>query len=222
MSEHDIDRILTTTRAVRRKLDLGRDVPEALIDECLRIAQQAPTGGNREVTRFLVIRDPSLRAALADIYRLGWAKYMDPSTGSGAKKRSGDAAAERQRRVMASSLHLAENLERVPVHVIPCVRPRTDDASIVLQASTFGSVFPSVWSFMLAARARGLGTTLTTLHLFNEHAAAGLLGIPEHFQQVGLIPVAYTTTTDFSPAPRRPLEEFRRIDGWDGDDPAGG
>lgn len=221
MSTHDIDGLLTTTRAVRRKLDLDRDVPQSLIDECLTIAQQAPTGGNREVTRFIVVRDPSIRAALADIYRRGWARYMDPSTGSGAQKRSGDAAAERQRRVVASSLHLAENLERVPVHLIPCVRPRTDDASIVLQASTFGSVFPSVWSFMLAARARGLGSTLTTLHLFEERAAAELLGIPDHFQQVGLIPVAYATTTDFSPAPRRPLDEFRRIDGWSGDDRSG-
>lgn len=221
MSTHDIDGLLTTTRAVRRKLDLDHDVPQSLIDECLTIAQQAPTGGNREVTRFIVVRDPSIRAALADIYRRGWARYMDPSTGSGAQKRSGDAAAERQRRVVASSLHLAENLERVPVHLIPCVRPRTDDASIVLQASTFGSVFPSVWSFMLAARARGLGSTLTTLHLFEERAAAELLGIPDHFQQVGLIPVAYATTTDFSPAPRRPLDEFRRIDGWSGDDRSG-
>ncbi len=221
MSEHGIDHILTTTRAVRRKLDLDRDVPQALIDECLAIAQQAPTGGNREVTRFVVVRDGSLRAALADIYRRGWATYMDPSTGAGARKRSGDAAARRQERVVASSLHLAENLERVPVHVIPCVRPRTDDASIVLQASTFGSVYPSVWSFMLAARARGLGTTLTTLHLFDERSAADLLGIPDHFQQVGLIPVAYATTTDFSPAPRRPLDEFRRIDGWDGNAPSG-
>ncbi len=217
MSQHDIDRILTTTRAVRRKLDLDRDVPQALVDECLTIAQQAPTGGNREVTRFVVVRDPSTRAALADIYRKGWAKYMDPSSGAGAKKRSGDVAAERQRRVVASSLHLAENLERVPVHIVPCVRPRTDTASIVLQASTFGSVYPSVWSFMLAARARGLGTTLTTLHLFEEGEAAELLGIPDHFQQVGLIPVAYATTTDFSPAPRRPLEEFRSIDRWPAD-----
>lgn len=217
MSTHDIDHILTTTRAVRRKLDLSRDVPQDLIDECLSIAQQAPIGGNREVTRFVVVRDPKLRADLADIYRQGWARYTDPATGSGGRKRSGDAAARQQRRVMASSQHLADHLQDVPVLVIPCVRPRTDTAPLIQQASTMGSVYPAVWSYMLAARARGLGTTLTTLHLLHERAAADLLGIPDHFQQVGMIPTAFATSTDFSPAPRRPLTEFRHLDRWPSD-----
>lgn len=214
MSQHDIDRILTTTRAVRRKLDLDRDVPQALIDECLTIAQQAPTGGNRERTRYIVVRDPDTRAALADIYRQGFAVYMDPDSGSGSKKHSGDEAARRQQRVTESARYLSDNLHRVPVLVIPCTRPRMEDAQAVLRATTYGSVYPAVWSYMLAARARGLGTTFTTLHLFDEAAAAEILGIPDHYMQVGLIPTAFTTTTDFSSAPRRSLDEFRHIDRW--------
>jgi len=211
----DVFHILSTTRAVRRKLDLERDVPQDLIDECLLAAQQAPTGGNREVTRFVVVRDPELRAGLADIYREGWARYMVEGAGYGTPMRADESGAQRrQRRVRESASFLTENLQRVPVLVIPCVRIRTEDAPLVVQATAFGSVLPAAWSFMLAARARGLGTALTTLHLFGERAAAELLGIPDHYQQVALIPTAFATTTDFRPAPRRPLDEFRHTDRW--------
>lgn len=211
----DLEAALTTTRAVRRRLDLTRDVPAALIDECLELAQQAPSGGNRQSAVFVVVRDAGLRRALADLYRRGWRRYLAEGVGQGAPARTaaGDPAA--QGRIAASARHLAENLERVPVHVIPCVRPRTDATTVVTQASTFGSVVPAAWSYMLAARARGLGTVYTTIHLFEERAAAALLGIPDDYMQVGLIPTAYTRGTRFRPGPRRPLETFRRVDGWD-------
>lgn len=211
----DVFHILATTRAVRRKLDLDRDVPQDLVDECLLAAQQAPTGGNREVTKFLVVRDPDLRAGIADLYRQGWARYMEEGAGYGRPVREAETDAERrQRRVTESARFLTDNLHRVPVMVIPCVRIRTEGAPLVVQATAFGSVLPSAWSYMLAARARGLGTAYTTLHLFHEREAAELLGIPEHYQQVAMIPTAFATTTDFTAAKRRPLDEFRIVDRW--------
>ncbi len=211
------DEMLTTTRAVRRRLDLDRDVPQALVDECLRAAQQAPTGGNRRIARFVVVRDPALRAGLARLYREGWRRYLAEGVGTGAPRpaagRDRDALAA-QRRVAASARYLAEHLERVPVHVVPCVTPRTDGADALTQASVLGSVLPAVWSYMLAARARGLGTAWTTIHLFEEAAAAELLGIPGDHMQVALIPTAFHTGARFAPARRPPLEEFRSIDGW--------
>ncbi len=215
----DVFHILSTTRAVRRGLDLERDVPQELIDECLLAAQQAPTGGNREVTKFVVVRDVALKEGLAEIYREGWARYMVEGAGYGKPMRADETTAQaRQRRVRESSSFLTDNLHRVPVLVIPCVRIATVDAPLVVQATAFGSVVPATWSSMLAARARGLGTTYTTLHLFGEPAARELLGIPDHYQQVALIPTAFATKTDYRPGPRRPLEEFRVLDRWpDGD-----
>ncbi|MCB0880754.1 MAG: nitroreductase family protein [Thermoleophilia bacterium] len=211
------DELLTTTRAVRRRLDLDRDVPQALVDECLRIAQQAPTGGNRRIARFVVVRDAGLRRELGRLYREGWRRYLAEGVGSGPPRRvpgRDREALAMQRRVAASARHLADAIDRVPVHVIPCVTPRTDGADAVTQASVLGSVMPAVWSYMLAARARGLGTAWTTIHLFEERAVAELLGIPDDHMQVALIPTAFHTGARFSPAPRPPLDEFRSVDGW--------
>lgn len=214
------DELLTTTRAVRKRLDLERPVSRELVDECLAVAQQAPTGGNRQTAVFVVVDDPALRRELAELYRQGWDRYLVEGVGSGAPTGGDDPAArERQRRITESARHLADNLERVPVHVIPCVRPRTEAATVTVQASTFGSVIPAAWSYMLAARARGLGTAFTTLHLFHEHEAAALLGIPEHYMQVGLIPTAHLLGSGLRAGPRRPLQEFRRWNAWEaGDD----
>lgn len=204
-----VDHLLSTTRAVRKRLDLTRPVPLELVEECLRLAIQAPTGGNSQGWRWLVVTDPAKRAALADIYRKGWAPYISASA-SGI-----DALPAQQRRVIDSATYLAEHLQDVPVHVIPCVHGRGLGGGPILEAAgLYGSVYPAVWSFQLAARSRGLGTVLTTLHLPHADEAAALLDIPDEVVQVGLVPVAYYTGDDFKSAARRPLEEITYYDAW--------
>lgn len=224
MNDHTLspDDLLTTTRSVRRRLDLGRPVPLDLIHECVGIALQAPTGGNSQVAHFVVITDPAKRAAIAELYRRGWAGYRK-APGSAfdvyAKMPPGPRK-EQMRRVGVSADFLAENLHRVPVHVIPCIEGRLGTTppgpfANVAMASSYGSVLPSAWSFMLAARSRGLGSAWTTVHLAFEKEAAEILGIPyERVTQVALLPTAFFTGETFRPAMRRPLAEVLHVDRW--------
>ena len=217
MPELTPDELLSTTRAVRKRLDLTRPVEPALIRECLALAQQAPSGGNRQRAAFIVVTDPERRRALGELYRRAWDRYM--AEGVGAEPPTVPAAdpegRRQQRRIGASARYLADHLGEVPVHVVACHSPRTEERPQVVQASSFGSVLPAVWSFMLAARARGLGTAWTTIHLFYEREAAEVLGIPyDEVAQVALIPLAHTLGTDFKPGPRRPLDGFARWETW--------
>jgi len=200
------DHLLTTTRAVRKRLDLEREVDPSVILECLRIAVQAPTGSNAQGWRWLVVTDPEKRAALARIYNEGGAGYL--------RSAASNEMDDQTRRVYESALHLTDILGRVPVHVIPCVEGRADNSPNILSASMYASIIPAAWSFMLALRSRGLGSSWTTLHLFKEQEAAELLGIPANVTQVALIPVAYTTGGDFRPAVRRPVERITYWDTW--------
>jgi nitroreductase len=200
------DHLLTTTRAVRKRLDLGRPVERSVILDCLRIAVQAPTASNSQTWRWVVVTDAGKRAELARIYREGGADYLRSAAGS--------AMDDQTRRVYESALHLTEILAEVPVHVIPCLIGRADNAPNILSASMYASVIPAAWSFMLALRSRGLGSAWTTLHLFKEQEAAELLGIPADVTQVSLIPVAYTTGGDFKPAKRPPVEQITYWDSW--------
>ncbi len=204
------DEVLLTTRAVRKRLDLSRPVEREVLEECLTIAQQAPTGSNRQGWGFIVVTDPAKRAALADLYRKSWEPYSRAQTPPTA-----NVDAVTQGRVRDSASYLADHLHEVPVHVIPVITSRTDNAPIVAQAGIWGSILPAAWSFMLAARARGLGTAWTTLHLRYEEEAAHILGIPfGKVMQTALIPVAYTLGTDFKPAPRTPLETIVHWEQW--------
>jgi nitroreductase len=200
------DRLLSTTRAVRKRLDLSRPVEPSVIFDCLRLAVQAPTGSNAQGWRWLVVTDAAKRAELARIYREGGADYL-----RSAASREADP---QTRRVYESALHLTDILGQVPVHVIPCIEGRADNAPNIVSASIYGSIMPSAWSFMLALRSRGLGSVWTTLHLFKENEAAGLLGIPENFTQVALLPVAYTVGDEFQPAVRPPVESITYWDAW--------
>ena len=203
-----VDRLLSTTRAVRRRLDLARPVPRAVIDDCIRLSQQAPTASNQQTWRWLVVTDPDLRAQLAEIYGQGL-PAIDASRASLPQR---DAQTDR---VYDSARWLAENLARVPVHVIPCVVDRPPERFVpALGASIYGSILPAVWSFQLALRSRGLGSTLTTLHLLYEQQVASLLGIPDDVLQVALLPVAYTRGTDFRPAARPPPSAITHYDRW--------
>lgn len=207
------DELLTTTRAVRRRLDLTRPVERELVEECLEIALQAPTGGNRQRWSFVVVSDPDRRAALADLYRRGFDHYR--TDGIDGRGRRGSTPNPEQARVLRSALHLRDHMHEVPLLLVPCIRPRTDDRPIVEQASAFASIIPAVWSFMLAGRARGLGTAMTTVHLFHEREAAEVLDIPfDTVMQAGLIPVAHTIGTDFTPGRRRGMEDVVFWDGW--------
>ena len=211
-----VDHVLTTTRAVRRRLDLDRPVDPALVRECLTIALQAPTGGNNQGWHFVVVTEPSTRAAVADVFRRGAIAYAGRrDKPSPPRKTRSDAEQVARRRVTASAGYLFEHLPRVPVLVIPCIEGRADAGRLVDQATAFGSILPAVWSFMLAARARGLGTSWTTVHLEAEEETAALLGIPfETVTQVALIPVAHTVGADFKPAARRQLDSVLHWDRW--------
>jgi len=212
----DIDDVLTTTRAVRRRLDLERPVDPRLVRECIELALQAPTGGNDQGWHFVVVTDAATRAAIADVFRraaVDYAQRERPRVPR-LRERTDDERAARTR-VMTSSGYLFEHLHEVPVHVIPCVEGRTDGAVLVDQATAFGSILPAVWSFMLAARSRGLGTAWTTAHLEHEAEMADLLGIPvDIVTQVALIPVAHTVGDDFRPAPRRPVDDVVHWGSW--------
>ena len=202
------DRLLSTTRAVRRRLDLERPVEPDVIREALELAVQAPTGSNRQGWRFVVVTDAAKRAALADIYRKGAMGYL-----SKAHERASAAGSAQTERVFSSTLYLAEHFQDVPVHVIPCIESSTP-RNPTAWSSLMGSIYPAVWSFQLALRSRGLGSTLTTLHLLHADEAAALLGIPDEVIQVALLPVAYTIGTDFKPAQRPPIDEVTHWDHW--------
>jgi nitroreductase len=216
-----VDEVLTTTRAVRKRLDLERPVEIALIKECIEIALQAPTGGNTQGWHFVVVTDSDRRAALAEIYRKAWQVYKK-SPGSVFDLFAKEAAGPRKDqfgRVAESADYLVDNLERVPVHVIPCIHGRPEKitgkyASVGL-ASVYGSVIPATWSFMLAARVRGLGTAWTTAHLMYEQEAAEILDIPyDEVTQVALIATAWSKGTDFKKSLRKPVDDILHIDRW--------
>jgi nitroreductase len=209
------DQVLTTTRSVRKRLDLTRPVEPELIRECLEIAMQAPSGGNLQTWHFVVVTDDARRKALGDIYRRGWDLYVAHLPPLPARLATDAERAATQSRVRTSADYLAEHMYEVPALLIPCAWGRVDGQPAAAQAGYWGSVYPAVWSFMLAARARGLGTALTSVHLQFEREAAAVVGIPyERVTQAGLIPVAYTLGTDFSPAPRAPLDTVLHWDQW--------
>jgi nitroreductase len=203
------DRLLSTTRAVRRRLDLERPVERQVILDCIALSQQAPTASNTQNWRWVVVTDAAKRAAIADIYRRG--------AGAIASAKAAAPETDHQtRRVYDSAEYLVEHLQRVPVFVIPCLIGRLPaGAPHGLMAASYGSIFGAMWSFQLALRSRGLGSVLTTLHLFHEEAVADVLGIPGDVAQCGLLPVAYTIGTDFKPARRPAPEEVTYWDRWE-------
>ena len=206
----ETDRLLTTTRAVRKRLDLDRPVDRALVLDCLRIATQAPSGGNSQPWRWLVVDDSDLRAGLAELYRRGYGPYIELQ-----KAAIVAAGGDENHPILRSSDYLADHLHEVPIHVIPCLLTRLPERPTPADTAGFyGSILPAVWSFALALRSRGLGTAFTTLHLHHEREAAELLGIPDTVTQVALLPVAHVTGSDFRPADRKPVETVTYWNRW--------
>ncbi|HEX6311792.1 MAG TPA: nitroreductase family protein [Acidimicrobiia bacterium] len=211
------DEVLTTTRAVRRRLDLERPVSRAVVEECLRLAFQAPNGSNQQTWGWVLVDDPDIRAEMARIYVAAMDDYIarPRRSASSVPRSDSPAAAQSAARMTASVLHLREHFHEVPVLLVPTVAGRLEGRSIFDQASRWGSIIPAVWSFMLALRSRGLGSAWTTLHLHREEEMAGLLGIPYgKCTQAGMFPVAYTIGTEFHPADRSRSEERIRWNHW--------
>lgn len=204
-----VDQLLTTTRAVRRKLDLERPVELDVILECLRIAVQAPTAGTTQAWRWLVVRDQDTRTALGALFREVGNEYLR------RKVEAAGAHADSPgfKRSLASAQHLVDVIEQVPVFVIPCMLGRPEGGNDAL-AVFYGGIFPAIWNLQLALRSRGLGSTLTTYHLEREAEAAGILGIPDDVTQVALLPIGYATTDTFGPGRRQAVEDLTYLDTW--------
>ena len=209
-----VDDVLTTTRSVRKRLDLDRPVPRDVLTECLELALQAPTGSNAQGWQWMFVTDPVKKQAIADIYRANALPYL---TQPKPAYPDGDVRGERMQFVGDSATYLAHHLQEVPVMLIPCLQGRAENAPSGMSASFWASLFPAVWSFCLALRSRGLGSCWTTLHLLGdgERQTAEVLGIPyEEYSQGALLPIGYTVGTDFKPAKRLPAAQVTHFDSW--------
>jgi len=206
-----VDHVLTTTRSVRKRLDLTRPVDPKVIEEAIEVALQAPTGSNVQGWHFVVVTDPEKKKAIADLYRKGADRYANRSR---PQYGADDPRTKQRARIVESGAHLYQHLHEVPVLVIVCVEGRFEQEPQFVQASMYGSILPAAWSFMLALRARGVGSAWTTLHLIHEKEVAKVLGIPETLTQAVMMPVAYYTGTDFKPAQRLPARERTHWNAW--------
>lgn len=207
-----IDRLLTTTKAVRKRLDLERPVdPEEVVD-CIRLASYSPNASNAQEWHWVVVTDPDLRAAVGEQYRKTTAPVV--STMLASKEAAGDEAGAR---ISRSILYLADHMAEVPILVIPCYDVEAagqrygrligpDRQPVEMEPGMYASIYPAVWSFLLALRSRGLGSVLTTAHQSDQPAMAEILGLPDTWFQTALLPVAHTKGGDFKPSRREPVE----------------
>jgi nitroreductase len=212
------DEVLTTTRAVRKRLDFDRPVEMDILRDCLDIALQAPSGSNAQGWQFLLVTERAKIEAIAGYYRQAFAGYVESDIQPTTWHREKPDMAATQQRVLGSAQYLADNLHRLPAMLFPCITPRPDADGMPMSgvAGIMGSIIPATWSFMLAARERGIGTCWTTLHLDFEREINALLGIPDNYASVALIPIAYTLGTHFQRAPRLSLDEVLHLDQWRG------
>ena len=204
------DKLLTTTRSVRKRLDFGRPVPRELVLECLEIALQAPSGGNSQPWRWLIVDDPDTRKRLAGLYQ----RSHDPYMAANREAAAATGRADVMGKIMDSSQYLSDHMGEVPVMVIPCLLNRPEGLSQGEVAGFYGSILPAAWSLMLALRSRGLGSAWTTLHLAFEKEAGEVLGVPDTVTQAALIPIAYYKGDDFKPATRQPVEKVVYFNAW--------
>jgi nitroreductase len=214
------EELLTTTRSVRRRLDLSRPVPAALINECVEIAVQAPSAGNRQGWQWLIVTDADKRRLIGDRYRESWYAYANEQAAAAAAAggpgyAEGDPRLAQTMRIVTSARYLADHMHEVPVMVIPCMEGRVEGRPNMTVAGLYGSIAPAAWSFMLAARLRGLGSSYTTLHLRYEQEIAEALGMDyARYTQAALLPVAYFTGQSFQPVDRIPLESITHWERW--------
>jgi len=199
-----IDRLLTTTRAVRKRLDFARDVSDDVIFECIDLAEQAPTGGNDASRRWLVIRDQGLKDQLGSLYAEIGTLFLQ------ARGRL-DGTGHPKEHVVSSSAYLVDNFSKAPALVICAIWGLHDNSG---RPGLFDSAIPSAWSFNLALRSRGLGTAYATMLNDKTAEVSEILGIPNGVTTLVCFPVAYTIGQEFSPAPRRPASNITYFDQW--------
>ena len=215
-----IDELLQTTRAVRKRLDFDRPLDLEVVHECLELALQAPSGSNAQGWHFVLVTDSDKRQRIGELYAQAFDAYRGmPISAHALADRAEGTDRKVMDQVVTSAEYLAANLARTPALLIPCVEGRCDGVTGALaslsQAGLYGSILPALWSFMLAARSRGIGTSWTTLHLMYEKEVAELLGIPyDTVTQAALSPVAYYQGTTFKPATRKPLQEVLHTNSW--------
>jgi nitroreductase len=198
-----VDEVLRSTRSVRRRLDYERPVEPEVIEECIDLAVQAPTGAQAEGWRFLVLTEAEPKRAIADLYRRAFVRFVETRAPTAGTPRA----------VPGRYREFAERIGDFPALILACIlgRPAGDVAQ---QVALYGSVLPAAWSLMLALRARGLGSTWTTLHLIHEQEAALALGIPEGVTQTVLLPVGYLKNATLRPAERKPAREVTYWESW--------
>jgi nitroreductase len=206
-----VDHVLTTTRSVRKRLDLKRPVDPKLIEEAIDIAVQAPTGSNVQGWHFLVVTDAEQKNAIADLYRKGADLYR---TMPRKEYAAGDPRRAQQARMAVSGAHLYQHMHEVPAIVFVGIEGRVETQPLAAQASTYGSALPAAWSFMLALRTRGVGAAWTTLALIHERELTKLLGVPDDITLAVMLPIGYYTGDDFKPAKRLPARERTHWNGW--------
>jgi nitroreductase len=216
-----VDHVLNTTRAVRKRLDLRRPVEPEILERCIEIATQAPTGLYGETWHFVVVTESEQRAAIAALVKkiadgiFSGTLSPDPYLARLHMVSAEDPRFARQQRMYASGLYLINHLHEVPVLVLSCIEGRVETAGPGAQASLYGSILPATWSLMLALRARGLGSVLITGHIEHcERGIAKILDIPDDITQAALLPVAYFTGADFKPAKRAPAQKRTHWNRW--------
>jgi nitroreductase len=217
-----IDHVHNTTRSIRLRLDLEREVPADLIESAIDVALQAPTGANSQTWRFVVVTDTAKRARIAELYRSGSERYIAGETGLSSvgvntqqEYAADDLRHQRMPLVVKSATHLIENLHRVPVHIFAFIEGRFEEEDVFTQGSMWGSILPAAWSLMLALRARGVASAWTTFTLLYEHEIRELLGVPASYTQAVLLPVAWLTGGEPRPAKRIPAREVTYWNEWE-------
>ena len=223
MDLETVDHVLMTTRSVKKRLDFTRPIEPEVIQHCIEIALQSPTGVNSQGWYFMVVTDPEKRLALAEVYRKAMRDYGEFQNQQPPQYPTDSLRAGQWQSMLDASMYLNERIHEAPVHIIPCINTQVKEYPLLFQsptpssfyhASLYGSILPAAWSIMLALRARGLGSAWTTVHLVYEKEAAEILGIPDNILQAALLPVAYFTGDDFRPAKRLPVEEVTYWNGW--------
>ena len=210
------DHLLMTTRSVRKRLDLERPVEPEVLERCLEIALQAPTGSNQQGWHFMVITDEEKRRKVSELYRKSFEAYRGTRSAPTNEPAEVLPNAAQMMRVVDSARYLSDNMHKVPVLILACIEGRVEEQPPMSQAGLYGSILPAGWSLMMALRARGLGSAWTTLHLRYEKETAEILGIPSNITQAALFPVAYFTGDDFKPAKRVPATELTYWNSWGG------
>jgi nitroreductase len=219
----DVDQLLTTTRAVRRRMDFDRPVERSIIEDCVRMAQQAPMGSNLEDWRVVAVDDPAIKQAIAELYQEVWAETVEGPLARGEAAtmarlsptvRAGGVAAERQQRILDGVKYLCDRLDRVPVVLIVCSKKVQPERPLGGTASGYyGSIFPFAWSIQLALRSRGLGSVMATAIAHKATRVQQVLDLPEEWRPITMLPVGYTLGLDFRAATRAPVEH---VLSWNG------